>query len=280
MEDIKAKLAGSTIFTKLDFKSVFHQLTLAPESQYVTVFHGKGCLMRYKKLTMGNLVASGELNKVLQPLFSNIKYVHLIHDGLIGATPDTLHHEKALEEVLTSAIKAGLTLNPEKCAFAATEIPFWGVKVSKEGIKPDPAKVEFVQNAEPPTTKDEVTSFLSIIQSNAEFIANLSSLNSNLRALTEKHKKFHWTKTYQQEFDHIKAVFCKDTINRFFDPNQPTYLLVDAHYTGLGAILAQGPSIQKCLQVAIASCATSKIEKQYPQLDLEGLAVDFGLQRF
>ena len=119
-----------------------------------------------------------------------------------------------------------------------------------------------------------------MIKSNAEFIANLSSLTSNLRALTEKHKKFNWTKTHQQEFDHIKAVFCKDAINRFFDPNQPTYLFVDAHYTGLGAISAQGPSIQKCLPVAIASRATSKIEKRYPQLDLEGLAVDFGLHRF
>ena len=105
---------------------------------------------------MGNLVASGELNKALHPLFSKIKYAHLIYDDLIVATPDTLHHEKALEEVLTSVIKAGLTLNPEKCFFAATEIPFWGVKVSKEGIKLDPAKVEFVQNAEPPTTKDKV----------------------------------------------------------------------------------------------------------------------------
>ena len=44
--------------------------------------------------------------------------------------------------------------------------------------------------------------------------------------------------------------------------------------------MAQGPSIQKCLPVAIASCATSKIEKRYSQLDLEGLAVYFGLQQF
>ena len=92
-----------------------------------------------------------------------------------------------------------------------------------------------------------------------------------------EHKKFQWTKTHQQEFDHIKAAFCKDTINRFFDPNQSTYLFVVAHHSGFGVILAQGPPIQKCLPVAITSCATSKTERRYPQLDLEGLAVDFGL---
>ena len=63
-------------------------------------------------------------------------------------------------------------------------------------------------------------------------------------------------------------------------PHDTTYLFVDAHCTGLGAVLAQGPSIEDCLPVAIASRATSKIEQRYPQLDLEGIAVDFGLRQF
>ena len=32
--------------------------------------------------------------------------------------------------------------------------------------------------------------------------------------------------------------------------------------------------------VAVASRATSKTEQDYPQLDLEGMSVDFGLRRF
>ena len=63
-------------------------------------------------------------------------------------------------------------------------------------------------------------------------------------------------------------------------PHDTTNLFVGAHCTGLGAVLAQGPSIEDCLPVAIASRATSKIEQRYPQLDLEGIAVDFGLRRF
>ena len=37
-DDIKAQLAGSKIFSKLDFKSAFFQLELARESRYLTTF--------------------------------------------------------------------------------------------------------------------------------------------------------------------------------------------------------------------------------------------------
>ena len=78
VEDIRAQLSGNKVFAKLDRKSAFHQLTLEEESFFATVCHANGRLMRYKKLTMGNLIASGELSKALQPHFTNIKHAHLI----------------------------------------------------------------------------------------------------------------------------------------------------------------------------------------------------------
>ena len=118
-----------------------------------------------------------------------------------------------------------------------------------------------------------------MIQSNSEFLPNLSSQTANLRALTQKHKKFIWTAIHQTEFENIKQ-FHEDILNWYFVPHETTYLFVDAHCTGLGAVLAQRPSIEDCLPVAIASWATSKIEQCYPQLDLEGIAVDFVLCQF
>ena len=75
-------------------------------------------------------------------------------------------------------------------------------------------------------------------------------------------------------------MFKKETLLCYFDPSLHTYILVDAHYTGLGAILSQGHILESARPVAIVSHATNKSEKQYPQLDLEGASVDFGLRRF
>ena len=47
-EDIKAKLSGKNIFSKLDFNSAFCQLELDPDSRYLTVFNCNDKLYQYK----------------------------------------------------------------------------------------------------------------------------------------------------------------------------------------------------------------------------------------
>ena len=69
-------------------------------------------------------------------------------------------------------------------------------------------------------------------------------------------------------------------LNQHYDPTKQTFIFVDARHSGLGAILAQGNSVEDTVPVATASRATSKVENRYPQLDLQGMAVDFGLRRF
>ena len=75
-EDIKSKLSGARIFSKLDIKSASWQIELDPESRYLTVFHANGTLYRYKPLTMGLKPAQGELNVALRPIFAHIPQAH------------------------------------------------------------------------------------------------------------------------------------------------------------------------------------------------------------
>ena len=65
-----------------------------------------------------------------------------------------------------------------------------------------------------------------------------------------------------------------------FDPTKKTFIHVDAHINGLSATLLQGDSLLSAKTISFASRATTNVEKRYPQLDLEALAIDFGLRRF
>ena len=67
---------------------------------------------------------------------------------------------------------------------------------------------------------------------------------------------------------------------RHFDPTLPTFISVDAHNSGLSAILQQGNSLEEAKPILLASRATTAVEARYPQLDLEALAIDFALRRF
>jgi hypothetical protein len=126
----------------MDFKSAFWQIELHPDSRYLTVFHANDKLYRYKRLTMGVKPAQGELNVALQPLFANIPQAHLIHDDLIVAAKNDVEHNKAIEEVMKAIFSAGITLNPNKCTFGASEIEFWGLRIGSTGVRPSPVKVD------------------------------------------------------------------------------------------------------------------------------------------
>ena len=95
-----------------------------------------------------------------------------------------------------------------------------------------------------------------------------------------KTKQIEWTDAHQKEFDTIKKYFKETTTLSYFDTNLPTWIFVDASFAGLGAILAQGEDIENTNVIAFASRATTSIERRYPQIDLEAMAVDFGLRRF
>ena len=121
-EDIKAKLAGSKVFSKMDL-----HFELEQQSRNLTVFHANTKLYQYKQLTMGVKPAQGELNVALRPIFARIKHAHLIHDDLIVATETEVDHVEAVDEVMKAIADAGLTLNPVKCYFGRKEISFWGM---------------------------------------------------------------------------------------------------------------------------------------------------------
>ena len=112
-EDIKVKLSGNKLFSKLDLKSAFWQLELSPESRQYTVFHANGKLYRYKRLVMGIKSAQGELNAALQPLFAHLPQAHVIHDDLVIATITLREHEEVVSAVMEILKAVGLTLNPK-----------------------------------------------------------------------------------------------------------------------------------------------------------------------
>ena len=88
VDDILPMFSGKKIFSKLDLKTAFHQIELDEASRHLTVFRAGDKLKRYKRLAMGSLPASGELNKRLHPVLAHIQSAEIIHDDIVIATTD------------------------------------------------------------------------------------------------------------------------------------------------------------------------------------------------
>jgi hypothetical protein len=139
----------------------------------------------------------------------------------------------------------------------------------EDGVRPDPSKVKALAHLTAPTSKEELISFLCMMQSNSDFTPNFAQRSAKLRELTKRRARFVWSNEHQICFQRLIDAFRRDVHLRYFDMSKPTYAFVDAHLTGLGAMLAQGNSVREAKPVAFASRTTSQTEAIYPQLDLE-----------
>ena len=118
---------------------------------------------------------------------------HQLEEGsryVIIATEDSEHHEAIIQQVLNIIQEAGMTLNISKCMFHRDEVPFWGVLVNEHGIRPDPEKVKALKHASPLSDKQELISFLCMVQSKKDFIPFVGRKSAHLRELTKKGKHF------------------------------------------------------------------------------------------
>ena len=86
-------------------------------------------------------------------------------------------------------MEKNIVLNDKTTAAEKKEIVFMG-HITTEGISPDPAKVEAIQNLPIPT---DVTAFRRLCGT----VQYLSHHMEPLRALTRKNVVFDWSKEYQ-----------------------------------------------------------------------------------
>ena len=140
-EEVRAELSQYKIFSKLDFRSAFHQIELDEASRTMTVFNAGNRLLRFKRLVMGSTPATGILADALRPIFANLDNVHVIQDDVIVGGIDQEDHDKALWNLCKVILENGMTLNLDKCLISKRVIPWWGMLITDKGLKPDPSKV-------------------------------------------------------------------------------------------------------------------------------------------
>ncbi len=185
IDDLIHTLNGATVFSKLDLRTGYHQLTLAPESRYITTFTTHKGLRRYARLNFGTNSASEIFQKMINDLIRDIPGALNISDDVIVFDKTQAEHDAALQAVFRKFTEVNLTLSKKKCEFNKKSITFFGFVFSGQGISPDPKKVEAIQNAKSPTTTSGVRSFLGMAMYCAKFIPNFSDISEPLRELTK-----------------------------------------------------------------------------------------------
>ena len=213
-------------------------------------------------------------------LLQGIPYVVVRVDDILVSRESTEAHIRNLEEVLQRLTKAGLRLNAQKCVFFADEVVYLGQKVTSEGVQTVAEKVKAVTEAPNPENVTQLKSYLGMINYYHRYLPNLATELHALYALLHQGTPWKWEASQEEAFRRSKDMLKSTQLLVHFDSTKEVILSCDASPYGLGAVLARRMADGSERPIAYASRTLQQAERNYSQVEKEGLAVIFCVRKF
>lgn len=280
IEDLYAKLSGGVAYSKLDLSNAYQQVVLSADSQKLTTITTLKGLFAYTRLCYGVASAPGIFQREMEQLVQNIPMVAVYLDDILVSGHTYEEAKTNLVTVLSRLQTAGLRLRLEKCAFMQASCVYLGHRLDAEGIHPTTEKLQAVQQAPAPTSVSELRSYLGMVNYYHKFLKNLSAVLAPLHQLLQKGTSWHWGSPQKRAFEQSKALLQSSQVLVHYDPSLPLLLSCDASPYGIGAVLSHRMANGTDRPVAFASRSLVTAEKNYAQVEREGLAVVFGVTKF
>ncbi len=225
----------------MDARSGYWAIKLSDESSKLTTFNTVFGRYRFLRLPFGLISAQDEFQRKVDETYEGLQGVTAIVDDILIYGKTKEEHDTNLRAMLQRSRERGVKLNPDKSTICATEVSYFGHRITKDGIKPDPAKIAAVKDMEPPKDKGELETILGMINYLSKFAPGLSDVNAPMRHLLKDSSEFRWDAQQEEAFKKIKELLTQEPgpVLRYFDPSQELRLQVDASKYGLGAVLLQ-----------------------------------------
>ena len=301
---------GSRVFSSLDLTAGFYQQEVEPGSRHMTAFTlpGRG-RFQFKRLPMGLRGSPASFSKLMsRVLEENLdqgpnKLEHgSKHQGppkgLIVYLDDILAHAATFEahlEVLEECFKRlrrfNLKLNPEKCQFMTSEVPYLGFLLTPQGIKPSKTKAKAVREFPEPRTIRQIREFLGLTNYFRRLIRGYAMKAGKLTRLLTK--EAGWPggalpPDAREAFEELKKNLCEAPILAYPSPNREFIVTTDASTGsadqkepgGIGAVLSQVDPERGEVIIDYASRSLRPFEKNYSAFMLEAAAASWGLDHW
>ena len=139
IEEVTHKLAGATVFSKLDAKSGYWAVQLNEDSQLLTTFNSPVGRFCFKRLPFGLCVSQDVYQSAMDDILRDLPGVVSIADDIIVFGSSREEHDNNLRCLMERADERGLVFNPVKCHINVPEVQFFGNIYGKDGVRPGPA---------------------------------------------------------------------------------------------------------------------------------------------
>ncbi|QBP37036.1 putative RdRP [Lampyris noctiluca errantivirus 1] len=280
--EILDKLGKSIYFTTLDLESGFHQIEVDKKDIQKTAFSTETGHYEFLRMPFGLKNAPSTfqrlMNYVLREYIGKICLVYL--DDIIILGTSLQEHSENIRKVFQKLRENNLKIQIDKSEFFRKEVAYLGHIVSREGVKPNPDKIEAIKNYTLPKTTKEIKGFLGLLGYYRRFIPNFSKITKPFTTCLKKNNKIDITnEEYLQCFKTCKNLLTNSPILQYPDFTKEFILTTDASNYALGAVLSQNIN-GKDLPIAYASRTLNEHEINYSTIEKELLAIIWGTKYF
>jgi cleavage and polyadenylation specificity factor subunit 1 len=279
--DLTARLAGCTIFSKLDLRKGYHQVPVRDQDVCKTAVITPFGTYEYLRMPFGLCNAGQTFQRLMDSVLAGLPSCFVYMDDVLVASTSPEQYVAHLKEVLETQ-QQGLVLNIEKCSFGMSELDYLGHHISATGIRPMGARVEAIKKFPHPLTVGNLQTFLGMVNFYRRFMPTAAQV---LRPLTDAVKggqaaAVDWTPAMAAAFQRVKDRLCSAVKLAHPEANAEVFLAVDATGTHVGAVLQQRACGLVARPLAFFSSKLEPAQTRYSAFDQELLAVYLAIRHF
>nr|GEW46627.1 putative reverse transcriptase domain-containing protein [Tanacetum cinerariifolium] len=188
IDDLFDQLQGSSIYSKIDLRSSYHQLRVHEEEILKTAFrirygHYEFQIMPFG-LTNALDIFMDLMNQVCKPYLD--KFMIVFIEDILIYSKSKQEHEEHLKLTFELLKNEELYAKFSKCEFWIPKVQFLRHVIDSQGIHVDPAKIEPIKDLASPKTPMEIRQFLGLVGYYERFIEGFSKIAKSMTKLTQK----------------------------------------------------------------------------------------------
>ena len=188
LDDILPELAQSKYFTVKDATSGFWHMPLDFGSSLLTTFNTLWGKYRWLRMPFGLKVSGDVFQERLDRVLRLVPGVLGIMDDIVihGATEST--QDGTVLVLCETARLNNLSLNSKKMQFKSTDCKFFRHRLTPDGMKVDPKKIEAIMQMDPPQNVANLQSFNGMVN----YLKKFSPVSEPLRRLCKSGVEWAW----------------------------------------------------------------------------------------